>query len=122
MKKLQTISGGANCKNNIFNHYNHIIFVDVLVRRCYFHSVFWPFDVLGQKVDVFVVDVLEIDVLEIVQLGRPAKIHILITFISYREQQRQNNLLYSTNMTEFHQIKKFRAHLNKKAILFYSVN
>jgi len=34
--------------------------------------VFWPFDVLGQKVDVFVVDVLEIDVLEIVQLGRPA--------------------------------------------------
>jgi hypothetical protein len=29
--------------------------------------VFWPFDVLGQKVDVFVVDVLEI-----VQLGRPA--------------------------------------------------
>jgi hypothetical protein len=35
--------------------------------------VFWPFDVLEQKVDVFVVDVLEIDVLEIVQLGRPVK-------------------------------------------------
>jgi hypothetical protein len=31
--------------------------------------MFWPVDVLGQKVDVFVVDVLKIDVIEIVQLG-----------------------------------------------------
>ena len=29
-------------------------------------------DVLGQKVDVLVVDVIKIDVLELVQLGRPA--------------------------------------------------
>jgi hypothetical protein len=28
-------------------------------------------DVLGQKVDVFVVDVLKVDVLEVVQMGRP---------------------------------------------------
>jgi hypothetical protein len=33
--------------------------------------MFWPVDVLGQKVDVFVVDVLKIDVIEIVQLGWP---------------------------------------------------
>jgi hypothetical protein len=31
--------------------------------------MFWPVDVLGQKVDVFVVDVLKVDVIEIVQLG-----------------------------------------------------
>jgi hypothetical protein len=29
--------------------------------------MFWPIDVLGQKVDVFVVDVLKIDVIDIVQ-------------------------------------------------------
>jgi hypothetical protein len=29
--------------------------------------MFWPIDVLGQKVDVFLVDVLKIDVIEIVQ-------------------------------------------------------
>jgi hypothetical protein len=28
-------------------------------------------DVLGQKVDVFVVDVLKVDVLEVAQMGRP---------------------------------------------------
>jgi hypothetical protein len=33
-------------------------------------------DVLGLKVDVFVVDVLKVDVLEVVQMGRPAQNHV----------------------------------------------
>jgi hypothetical protein len=33
--------------------------------------MFWPIDVLGQKVDVFVVDVLKIDVIEIVNRVDP---------------------------------------------------
>jgi hypothetical protein len=33
--------------------------------------VFLTVDVLGLKVDVFVVDVLKVDVLEVVQMGRP---------------------------------------------------
>ncbi len=45
------------------------VLVDVIVSRCYCQSMFWPVDVLGQKVDVFVVDVLKIDVIEILQLG-----------------------------------------------------
>ena len=32
-------------------------------------------DVLGLKVDVFVVDVLKVDVLEVVQMGRPGLGH-----------------------------------------------
>jgi hypothetical protein len=36
-------------------------------------------DVLGQKIDVFVIDVLKIDVLEIVQMGRPAINQLLIS-------------------------------------------
>ncbi len=35
-------------------------------------------DVLGLKVDVFVVDFLKVDVLEVVQMGRPEKKHINI--------------------------------------------
>jgi len=35
--------------------------------------VFLTVDVLGLKVDVFVVDVLKVDVLEVVQMGRPEK-------------------------------------------------
>jgi hypothetical protein len=33
--------------------------------------MFWSGDVLGQKLDVFVVDVLNVNVLELVQMGRP---------------------------------------------------
>jgi hypothetical protein len=38
--------------------------------------MFLPVDVLGLKLDVFVVDVIEIDVLELDHLGRPDKIDI----------------------------------------------
>jgi hypothetical protein len=40
--------------------------------------VFLTVDVLGLKVDVFVVDVLKVDVLEVVQMGRPEKIRSLL--------------------------------------------
>jgi hypothetical protein len=33
--------------------------------------MFWSVNVLGQKLDVFVVDVLKVDVSELVQMGRP---------------------------------------------------
>jgi hypothetical protein len=51
-------------------------------------------DVLGLKVDVFVVDVLKVDVLEVVQMGRPAYIHLnmiitnTISFQSFCGSQR----------------------------------
>jgi hypothetical protein len=37
--------------------------------------MFSPVDVLGQKVDVFVVDVSKVDVVEVVQMGRPELLH-----------------------------------------------
>jgi hypothetical protein len=45
--------------------------VDVFDSRLFCQSIILPVDVLGQKVDVFVVDVLKVDVLEVVQMGRP---------------------------------------------------
>jgi hypothetical protein len=39
--------------------------------------MFYTVDVLGLKVDVFVVDVLKVDVLEVVQMGRPAPNHMV---------------------------------------------
>jgi hypothetical protein len=41
----------------------------VLDSRCYRKSMLLTVDVLGLKVDVFVVDVLKVDVLEVVQMG-----------------------------------------------------
>ena len=45
--------------------------VDYFANRLFRRSIISPVDVLGQKVDVFVVGVLKVDVLEIVQMGRP---------------------------------------------------
>jgi hypothetical protein len=45
--------------------------VDYFANRLFRQSIISPVDVLGQKVEVFVVDVLKVDVLEIVQMGRP---------------------------------------------------
>ena len=45
--------------------------VDYFVNRLFRQSIISPVDVLGLKVDVFVVDVLKVDVLEVVQMGRP---------------------------------------------------
>jgi hypothetical protein len=45
--------------------------VDYFANRLFCRSIISPVDVLGQKVDVFVVGVLKVDVLEIVQMGRP---------------------------------------------------
>ena len=53
--------------------------VDVLDTRCFLQSILLTVDVLGQKINVFVFDVLKIDVLEIVQMGRPAINHLLIS-------------------------------------------
>ena len=53
--------------------------VDVLGTRCFLQSILLTVDVLGQKIDVFVIDVLKIDVLEIVQMGRPAINQLLIS-------------------------------------------
>ena len=53
--------------------------VDVLDTRCFLQSILLTVDVLGQKIDVFVIDVLKIDVLEIVQMGRPAINQLLIS-------------------------------------------
>jgi hypothetical protein len=49
--------------------------------------MFSTVDVLGQKVDDFVVDVLKVDVLEFVQMGRPGITHFL------------NQLLFNTSRT-----------------------
>ncbi len=38
--------------------------------------MFSTVDVLGQKVDVFVIDVLKVDVIEVVQMGWPGLRHI----------------------------------------------
>ncbi len=46
--------------------------VDVFASRLFRQSMISPVDVLGLKVDVFVVNVLNVDVLEVVQMGRPA--------------------------------------------------
>jgi hypothetical protein len=40
--------------------------------------VFLTVDVLGLKVDVFVVDVLKVDVLEVIQMGQPVNNHITL--------------------------------------------
>ena len=45
--------------------------LDVFANRCFSQLMLLTVDVLGQKVDVFVVDVLKVDVLEVVQMGRP---------------------------------------------------
>jgi hypothetical protein len=52
--------------------------VDVLDTRCFWQSILLTVDVLGQKIDVFVIDVLKIDVLEIVQMGRPGEYIFLL--------------------------------------------
>ncbi len=54
--------------------------VDVLDTRCFCQSILLTVDVLGQKIDVFVIDVLKIDVLEIVQMGRPGY-NLMVTLI-----------------------------------------
>ncbi len=46
-----------------------LLTVDVIDNRCFRQLMLLTVDVLGQKVDVFVVDVLEVDVLEVVQMG-----------------------------------------------------
>jgi hypothetical protein len=46
--------------------------IDVLDTWCFSQSMFLTVDVLGQKVDVVVVDVIKVDVVEIVQMGWPA--------------------------------------------------
>ncbi len=50
--------------------------------------MFLTVDVLGLKVDVFVVDVLKVDVLEVVQMGRPnlmyLSIYLLCTFFAFK--------------------------------------
>jgi hypothetical protein len=51
-----------------------IFLLDVFASRLFCKSIISPVDVLGQKVEVFVVDVLKVDVLEIVQMGRPGSI------------------------------------------------
>jgi hypothetical protein len=53
--------------------------VDVLDTRCFLQSILLTVDVSGQKINVFVIDLLKIDVLEIVQMGRPAINHLLIS-------------------------------------------
>jgi hypothetical protein len=50
-------------------------------------------DVLGQKIDVFVIDVLKIDVLEIVQMGRPAM-----------KQLNSRKVLMRTNMSKHFEV------------------
>jgi len=45
--------------------------VDYFANRLFRRSIISPVDVLGQKVDIFIVDVLKVDVLEVVQMGRP---------------------------------------------------
>jgi hypothetical protein len=50
--------------------------VDYFVNRLFRQSIISPVDVLGQKVEVFVVDVLKVNVLEIVQMGRPDLNHV----------------------------------------------
>jgi hypothetical protein len=45
--------------------------IDYFTSRLFRQSIISPVDVLGLKVDVFVVDVLKVDVLEVVQMGRP---------------------------------------------------
>ncbi len=50
--------------------------VDVFASRLFRQSIISPVDVLGLKVDVFVVDVLKVDVLEVVQMGRPGNHHL----------------------------------------------
>ena len=50
--------------------------VDYFANRLFRQSIILPVDVLGQKVDVFVVDELKVDVLEVVQTGRPGCFYI----------------------------------------------
>jgi hypothetical protein len=52
------------------------LLVDYFANRLFRQSIILPVDVLGQKVDVFVVDVLKVNVLEVVQMGRPEMVHI----------------------------------------------
>ena len=62
--------------------------VDVLDTRCFCQSILLTVDVLGQKIDVFVIDVLKIDVLEIVQMGRPEINDSKIIAIDYYSHER----------------------------------
>ncbi len=60
----------------ILSKFGHIyrlitLFVNVLSNQCFWQVMLLTVNVLGQKVDVFVVDVLKVDVLEVVQMGWP---------------------------------------------------
>jgi len=49
--------------------------INLFASRCFWQSLISPVSVLGQKVDVFVVDVFKVNVLEVEQMRQLDKNH-----------------------------------------------